>query len=191
MTRLHFASICAAALIACGSSEPAPTKPKVQVVSGHAAPKPGDFGSRAFQCCDTPAATAVITDFVALSTALSSDDLPASTAAVTKLSTTLAQHGDSLPESAQVARIRPLVERMTAHTDLGAIREEFLDASMDFIAIAQAHQGGSQPLSVAYCPMKPGRWLQTKEPLVNPYYGAEMLHCGTFERLDELPAATP
>ncbi|RPJ23347.1 MAG: DUF3347 domain-containing protein, partial [Planctomycetaceae bacterium] len=36
-------------------------------------------------------------------------------------------------------------------------------------------------LKVYRCPMapKPGLWLQTQGPLRNPYFGSEMLKCGT------------
>ena len=40
-------------------------------------------------------------------------------------------------------------------------------------------------LSVAFCPMKPGRWLQAAATIANPYYGSEMLTCGVFEPLGE------
>jgi Cu(I)/Ag(I) efflux system membrane fusion protein len=40
-------------------------------------------------------------------------------------------------------------------------------------------------LSVAHCPMalegKGAKWLQAGEQLRNPYFGAEMLTCGTVE----------
>ena len=36
-------------------------------------------------------------------------------------------------------------------------------------------------LKIYHCPMapKPGLWFQAKGPLHNPYYGAEMLSCGS------------
>ena len=33
-------------------------------------------------------------------------------------------------------------------------------------------------INVAYCSMAPGSWLQKGETVMNPYYGASMLHCG-------------
>lgn len=33
-------------------------------------------------------------------------------------------------------------------------------------------------INVAYCSMAPGSWLQRGEEIMNPYYGASMLHCG-------------
>ena len=43
----------------------------------------------------------------------------------------------------------------------------------------------TDPLIVAHCPMalegKGARWLQTGKQLRNPYYGAEMLTCGSTE----------
>ncbi len=40
-------------------------------------------------------------------------------------------------------------------------------------------------MAVAYCPMafgyEGGHWVQRDGPIMNPYFGADMLHCGVFE----------
>ena len=33
----------------------------------------------------------------------------------------------------------------------------------------------------AYCPMAKASWLQTEKEIKNPYFGKEMLDCGTFK----------
>jgi len=33
---------------------------------------------------------------------------------------------------------------------------------------------------VMYCSMAPGSWIQTKKKLYNPYFGSQMLHCGSI-----------
>jgi RND family efflux transporter MFP subunit len=40
-------------------------------------------------------------------------------------------------------------------------------------------------LYVVHCPMFPGDWLQTSQPVRNPFYGKTMLECGTVQRTIE------
>lgn len=159
--------------------------PKVEVVTGHAAPAPGAFGAVAFQCCDVPAAKAVVDGFVALGTALAADDLDGSKAKAKAFAAVLAADGATLTGDAEtIGKLSALAGRMVSHAAIEDIREEYLDASPEVLALARAHKAESgSTYAVAFCPMKPGRWLQTAEPLANPYYGASMLRCGTFEAL--------
>lgn len=70
--------------------------------------------------------------------------------------------------------------------DLAAARQEFLPFSMAVAEIAQAlrKQGQNSGVKVYKCPMfpRPGKnafWIQSEGPLRNPFYGSEMLECGT------------
>lgn len=67
-------------------------------------------------------------------------------------------------------------------SDLKGIRATLAPLGDEAIAFARAHRGGQTSVAVAFCPMAPGRWLQTGAPLANPYYGASMLRCGVFEK---------
>jgi hypothetical protein len=67
---------------------------------------------------------------------------------------------------------------------LGTIRKGFSPVADATLALARAHLGsGDLSVSIGYCPMAPGRWLQDDAQLANPYYGASMLRCGVFEGL--------
>jgi hypothetical protein len=50
-------------------------------------------------------------------------------------------------------------------------------------ATFSAEAGHSEATELALALTAALRWLQAAEPLANPYYGAEMLRCGVFEKL--------
>jgi hypothetical protein len=173
-----------AALVGCADA-PAPP-PKITVVTGHAAPAAGGFGAGASPCCSDPAAKAVVMAFIDLGAALAADDAPGAPARAAALAAAIAAAppeaaaGPGAPAWSALQSVGP---RLAQAEGVAALRAAYLEASGPAIELARAHPGGDTPLAVAYCPMKPGRWLQAAEPLANPYYGAEMLRCGVFEKL--------
>jgi Cu(I)/Ag(I) efflux system membrane fusion protein len=175
---------------ACGGSEPA--KPKIEIVSGqqpaHASAAQGAaFADAAVPCCDTEAAAAVVQGYTALSAAMAADDAPRAQEAARALSGAVARAAvaPALPPE-QRAALETIAARADAMNgrDLPTAREELLDMTDAILLFARAHRGGSGPaVALAFCPMKPGRWLQSETAIRNPYYGAEMLECGVFEKL--------
>jgi Cu(I)/Ag(I) efflux system membrane fusion protein len=175
---------------ACGGSEPA--KPKIEIVSGqqpaHASAAQGAaFADAAVPCCDTEAAAAVVQGYTALSAAMAADDAPRTQEAARALSGAVARAAvaPALPPE-QRAALETIAARADAMNgrDLPTAREELLDMTDAILLFARAHRGGSGPaVALAFCPMKPGRWLQSETAIRNPYYGAEMLECGVFEKL--------
>lgn len=166
-----------------GCGDATPPAPKIQVVSGQQHTASGPFAEVAVVCCDTPAAWGVVEPFVAMGTALAADDFAQASGHAGRFAAGLEAHGASLDGPA-VSALTNLAPRMSGATSIENLREEFLDASMHVIGIAAAHRGGDHTIAAAFCPMKPGRWLQEAEPLANPYYGASMLRCGTFEPIE-------
>lgn len=76
------------------------------------------------------------------------------------------------------------------HLDLAEARAMFKPVSHAVIRLAARVRGeqATVPLLQMYCPMVKGGggdWLQVSEPLLNPYWGEAMLHCGEVVR--ELP----
>ncbi len=103
----------------------------------------------------------------------------------------LAQGG--MPED-----LRPMVEIVRDqaahlhHPTFDQARQRFKTISHAMIKLAARIRGGGahKPLLQMYCPMVQGGggdWLQSSEPLANPYYGSQMLRCGELVRT--LPAA--
>jgi Cu(I)/Ag(I) efflux system membrane fusion protein len=92
---------------------------------------------------------------------------------------------------------QPLVQKLnaTGHlqpaVDLPAARKAFLPfsaATAEFAGKLRAQQAGFASLKIYQCPMvnraipgapKIGQWIQTEAPLRNPFFGADMLSCGS------------
>lgn len=171
----------------CGSEDPTPATtsgPKVQVVTGHAKAPPGAFEQNAFTCCATPEAAGIVGAFRDLGAALAADDEPESTKGARALAAAMA----STTFSGDAAPLQTVGASFRAAGTIAAVRGAYLEASVPMLAYAREHQGGSERFAVGYCSMKPGRWLQSEPELANPYYGSEMLRCGTFEGVDSPPA---
>ncbi len=160
----------------CGSEE-APAQPKVQVVSGHAKAAPGEFEQKAFPCCADPSADAVVRAFSDMGAKLAADDEAGAKAAAASLATAM----DGASFAGDTAALASMAGSFRDASSIVDLRDAYLQSSVPMLAFAKAHKGGSASYVVAYCPMKPGRWLQSAPELANPYYGAEMLRCGTFE----------
>ncbi len=73
------------------------------------------------------------------------------------------------------------------HGSLDEARTKFKPLSHAVVTLATRVRGASspQPFSHFFCPMVKqgeGDWLQADDKLLNPYYGAQMLHCGELVR---------
>ena len=81
------------------------------------------------------------------------------------------------------ADLDPLTAAAAAAADIEALRVAFQPVSEALI-----ERGAPPGFRVAYCPMAfdytGARWVQARGHLMNPYFGARMLHCGAFEPTD-------
>ena len=95
-------------------------------------------------------------------------------AAIAKAATELGQPAAKLADTAS---------KLEAAADLKTARAAFGDLSSALIAYAEA-TGSTPPadVKVAVCPMVPNPWLQKGDEVRNPYYGADMLHCGEIKK---------
>jgi len=75
-----------------------------------------------------------------------------------------------------------LANKIAASTDLSDQRKNFTALSNDAINIFKPSEISAGSIYVQYCPManegEGAYWLSSKEEIMNPYYGDEMLHCG-------------
>lgn len=128
----------------------------------------------------------------ALSVALASDDLGRYNEAAAKL------HGamPALMEAADAhEELRPIVKRISevghleTAPDLKSARKAFVPLSTAAADLAKASRA---PVKIYSCPMvdqavpgapNPGLWIQVKPPMRNPFFGAEMLECGSEVKL--------
>ena len=148
----------------------------------HASAEDGQtFVSASFQCCSTDEGREVVAAYDALGQALSADEFSSSVEKLAGLKTAVA----ALP-SADSEALRAALQTW-GETDIEAVREGFLAVTppmLEFVRSAKSKPGSTgQAYTVAFCPMKPGRWLQSTDGIRNPYYGASMLACGVFEAL--------
>jgi hypothetical protein len=60
-------------------------------------------------------------------------------------------------------------------------REHFASLSKNLLEVLKALNANAQTLYVQYCPMKKSSWLSDIQAIENPYYGKEMLDCGSVK----------
>jgi Cu(I)/Ag(I) efflux system membrane fusion protein len=128
----------------------------------------------------------LISAYLAVQKRLAADDAKGARAAFGQLKA--ASDAKDLPgETGSKQRISTNAASGAAAKDLAAARDAFVktsDGLLDWL------KGEGNPLAssvrVAHCPMaqdgKGARWLQTENKIANPYFGSEMLECGTLEK---------
>lgn len=82
-----------------------------------------------------------------------------------------ARHYAGLPD-----KIRSAATRLARARSLKAQRAAFKQLSRPLAMWATMSQPAG--ISVVYCSMARGSWLQRDKTIANPYYGASMLRCG-------------
>jgi len=134
-----------------------------------------------------------LSDFLAvadgISRSLASDNLSDYNNARARLSNVV----ETLQKSFSSAPVwQPLIDRLAetipaeAAIDLGAARKDFLPFTTAAVDLARTarKQDAFRTVKIYKCPMapKPGQtsfWLQLQGPLRNPFYGADMVDCGS------------
>ena len=172
-------------LLACGESTQPSEKNVVLNVQKHAKPAAEDFTNKSFACCDTEQSQQFLKQYLTLTQAMASDDDTKTKEAVQSLvsftSTT------KFTTFAKAEGLQEWIDGPKYWSSLSRndIQQDFEPASQLMVTFAQKHKSPTSDTTttviVAYCPMAPGRWLQTESTISNPYYGSEMLTCGVFE----------
>ncbi|MBC7400232.1 MAG: DUF3347 domain-containing protein [Mucilaginibacter sp.] len=60
-------------------------------------------------------------------------------------------------------------------------REHFASLSKNLYAVLKEMNANAKTLYLQYCPMKKSSWLSDAQAIENPYYGKEMLDCGSVK----------
>jgi Cu(I)/Ag(I) efflux system membrane fusion protein len=133
----------------------------------------------------TPAQN-LVNAYITLQTKLAKDDAAGSKVAYGGLQNAL---------KAKELGLDPATEKkLSSAAAQGAAAGKISDARAAFAAVSDAmlsYLGTAKnplntSLTVAHCPMaldnKGAKWLQLGENLENPYFGSEMLRCGTLEK---------
>lgn len=127
--------------------------------------------------------------------ALAADDLPkAKTIATTLEKATHKFHDLSSKNDLQnffeetLKKLSKFSLAISQSEDIDTARQEFEHVSNSLIqAVRAISLPDSMTVYLAFCPMtfegRKSDWLQDDDDLLNPYFGASMLHCGGFEDL--------
>ena len=141
--------------------------------------------ARAGLACHRPAASAgpagagmsgsIIEPYLKIGTALASDRMDGVTANAGEIATAASALG------ALAFKIDTAAAQLTAAADLEDARARFgvLSEAIDAYMTNQ-HLTSPDGVRVAFCPMVQKPWLQKDGELRNPYYGSQMLTCGSF-----------
>ena len=135
--------------------------------------------------CNRPATTgvpaggemsrAVIDPYLKIGTALASDRMDGVTGNAGEIATAASGLGPL------AFRIDTAAAQLTGAADLEDARAKFgvLSEAIDNYMTNQ-HLTPPEGVRVAFCPMVQKPWLQQDGGLRNPYYGSQMLTCGSF-----------
>lgn len=142
------------------------------------------FDEHAFTCCGAPSATAVVEAATSLGERLARDDQAGVEAALDGLvaAAAVAREDTALSEAGRAAAAT--LAQATPHLQgkpIADVRKALASLNLAVADLVRASPGGSVRLVAAWCPMAPGHWLQRDAAIQNPYYGEQMLACGTLE----------
>ncbi len=83
---------------------------------------------------------------------------------------------------ADAAAVVEGAKKLGAAKDLAAARTAFGEMSEALVTYVDKSKTSLGDLQVAFCPMVRKPWLQKEKDIRNPYYGTEMLTCGSFKK---------
>lgn len=127
---------------------------------------------------DIATAKALLPFYFAMQTGLANDDLNSTKAALMDMMGVVGHEGP----------LSGLIHGMLGSSDLDGIRRpHFETLSAAFIeAVSENADQMDTEIFQMHCPMvypdRGASWLQSNSELLNPYFGAAMLHCGTQEK---------
>ena len=128
---------------------------------------------------------------------LAADDLAGAQRAFQQLPAAIASVDLSAFDKEGVAAWRATAQSILASAqasldakDKAGFRVHYEGVSNGMLALVQTHGHAlKSPLYRVYCPMafddQGASWLQANRKIANPYFGSEMLRCGSLMRLDE------
>ncbi len=158
------------ALACTGGAPSTPPAPEIAAVPPPPAAPTPVVNTAALDCCDNPESTAIVKAYADLNAALAADkdgdsELTALTAAI---------HTD--------ADLAPVADKlaMLAGKPIADKRTGLKGVSTDLLGYVHGHAGGDMKVREAFCPMFDAGWIQTGDTIANPYYGSQMLTCGSF-----------
>jgi hypothetical protein len=121
------------------------------------------------------ALTPLFENYLALQTALASDNLQDAARAAKQMQTSVPQKGKDEKMTDQLSKVSLLAGNISAAKDLEQARKTF--GEMSVLMIALKPESGVK-VSEYFCPMVKKSWLQKGDKVQNPYFGKQMIGCG-------------
>lgn len=123
----------------------------------------------------TELSSGIVDPYLKINTALAADSIDGVKANAGDIATAASSLGPfAFRIGTSAVQLASAADLADARTKLGALSEA-IDAYM-----ATQHLAPPAGIRVAFCPMVMKPWLQKDGPLRNPYYGSQMLTCGSF-----------
>ncbi|PVY43690.1 uncharacterized protein DUF3347 [Pontibacter virosus] len=126
-------------------------------------------------------------NLVASDAAKAQADAKAVVAAAEKVDVSALQGEQKAFAEERLGEVKQTASKMAASTDLAAQRAQLELLSEATFALTKAFGTSDQTLYYQYCPManndQGAYWLSSNEEIRNPYFGEQMLKCGSTEEI--------
>lgn len=125
--------------------------------------------------------TKLYQNYIAIKSALASDDADKTSKAATEFIKTASTIDYKQVSEGNLNILRKDATAISEARNISTQRETFMNLSNNMIALAKEFKVSENPVYVQYCPMADGSWLSDDSKIVNPYYGKSMLSCGNVK----------
>ena len=122
------------------------------------------------ECCGQTECAGLVQTYEKVSTALAADDFTAAKAAAINLACCL--------KCEDQAELSAKVDMFTKSASLADARILFKGISAAIVPLAEKEGD----CFIMTCPMARADWIQTTATVANPYYGSQMLRCGSIKK---------
>lgn len=117
-----------------------------------------------------------MTDYLKIQEALAADDFNSAASAAKSLQSYCETLSLRSPPYNEMHRS---LEDLVAQKDIKTFRKSFKNYSKTMLDLLKK-EGQPPDIFIAECPMAQAKWIQRGKQLRNPYYGKEMLECGSI-----------
>lgn len=133
------------------------------------------------QTKSNPQVSKLYQNYIAIKTALASDDADKTSKAATEFIKTASTIDYKVVSEGNLTILKKDATAISEARSINTQRETFLNLSDNMIALTKQFKLSDKPVFVQYCPMADGSWLSDEKKIVNPYYGSKMLSCGSVK----------
>ncbi|MFY1046400.1 DUF3347 domain-containing protein [Chryseobacterium sp. GP-SGM7] len=120
-------------------------------------------------------------NYIAVKSALASDDFKKTSVAAGELLKTASSMNSKSLEEKKLNALKSEAKIISLAKNIEGQRKPFYKLSEVMIGVANENKISDKTIYVQYCPMAEGSWLSNEKQIVNPYYGSSMLKCGSVK----------